>query len=100
MTDTVASLPSPGRYRWRVPLVLGITVVIAYLDRINITLALPLIAWFSPLRAVLPERFELLLPLMATVVGFVGPSYWLDRRARRRQDEIERPAPSAPSPVL
>lgn len=33
-----------GRRRWRLPVVLAMTVLIAYLDRINITLALPLIA--------------------------------------------------------
>ena len=44
MIERAKSLPSPGHYRWRVPVVLGITVIIAYLDRINITLALPLIA--------------------------------------------------------
>jgi hypothetical protein len=31
-------------HRWRVPAVLAITVFIAYLDRINISLAMPLIA--------------------------------------------------------
>ncbi|MEM1111982.1 MAG: MFS transporter [Pseudomonadota bacterium] len=33
-----------GSYRWRIPAVLGVTVLVAYLDRSNITLALPLIA--------------------------------------------------------
>ena len=33
-----------GGYRWRLPVVLCVTVLVAYLDRSNITLALPLIA--------------------------------------------------------
>ncbi len=34
----------PHQLRWRVPLVLSITTLIAYLDRLNISLALPLLA--------------------------------------------------------
>ncbi|MBB6522062.1 MFS transporter [Pseudoteredinibacter isoporae] len=45
-TDNCTALPtqavSPGR--WRIPLVLMITMYIGYLDRMNISLALPLIA--------------------------------------------------------
>jgi sugar phosphate permease len=35
---------SPGRVRWRIPFVLLVSVVIAYFDRLNISLALPKIA--------------------------------------------------------
>ena len=46
-----STAPAEAR-RWRMPAVLALTVLIAYLDRINITLALPLIAeqfaWTEP----------------------------------------------------
>ena len=73
MTEQVASLPSPGRYRWRVPLVLGITVIIAYLDRINITLALPLIAeQFQWSEAELQRNGGLLMSMFYVGYGLSG----------------------------
>ncbi len=73
MTDSVASLLSPGRYRWRVPLVLGITVVIAYLDRINITLALPLIAeQFEWTEAEIQRNGGLLMSMFYVGYGLSG----------------------------
>jgi sugar phosphate permease len=36
--------PNPGKLRWQLPAVLLVSVVIAYLDRLNVSLALPYIA--------------------------------------------------------
>jgi tight adherence protein C len=72
------------------------TAVVKYLGgRVVLMLALPLIVWFSPLRAAVPQHLEILVPLVAIAVAFVGPSYWIDRRTRRRQDEIDRHLPAA-----
>lgn len=72
------------------------TAVVKYLGgRVVLVLTLPLIVWFSPLRAAVPQQFVLLLPLVAMAVAFVGPSYWIDRRTRMRQDEVDRHLPAA-----
>ncbi|MEM8547465.1 MAG: MFS transporter [Pseudomonadota bacterium] len=64
---------APGRQRWRLPLALAITVVIAYLDRINITLAMPLIAaqygWND---AQMQDYGSLLMSLFYVGYGFSG----------------------------
>lgn len=63
--------------------------------RVVLVIALPLLAWLSPISSAVPARFEMFVPLVALVIGYVGPSYWLDRRTRRRQEEIDRHLPAA-----
>lgn len=41
---TITPIPSTGWQRWSIPTVLALTVFVAYLDRMNVSLALPLIA--------------------------------------------------------
>lgn len=65
-------------------------------SRVLLVALLPAIAWFSPIRGLVEARFELLLPIAALAIGFVGPSLWLDIATRRRQDAIDRDMP----PVL
>lgn len=62
-----------GDRRWRLPVVLALTALIAYLDRINITLALPLIAeQFAWTEAELQRNGSLLMSLFYVGYGLSG----------------------------
>jgi tight adherence protein C len=74
----------------------GPNALVSYLGgRVALALVLPALLWFSPLRLGLDPRYELLLPLLGLALGYVGPSYWVDRRIRKRQEEIDRHLPTA-----
>lgn len=63
--------------------------------RLLLALGLPLLAWLSPLPGLVSARYEIFVPMLALGIGFIAPSYWVDRRTRARQDEIERHLPAA-----
>ena len=63
--------------------------------RIALALVLPLLVWLSPLPGLVSERLEILVPLFAMAIGYIAPSYWLDKRTRARQEEIELHLPAA-----
>ena len=63
--------------------------------RILLALGLPIVAWLSPLPGLVAAQFELLVPFFALGLGYIAPSYWLDKRTRARQEEIERHLPAA-----
>ncbi len=64
-------------------------------SRLALALLLPVLAWFGPLRGFVPAHLEVLLPVVALAIGYVGPSWWVDRAMKRRQDEIDRHLPTA-----
>jgi len=67
-----STVPAQAR-RWRMPAVLALTVLIAYLDRINITLALPLIAeQYAWTEAELQRYGSLLMSLFYVGYGLSG----------------------------
>lgn len=63
--------------------------------RIVLALGLPVLVWLSPLPGLVSARFEILVPFFAMAVGFIAPSYWLDKRTGARQEEIELHLPAA-----
>ena len=63
--------------------------------RIALALALPVLVWLSPLPGLVSARFEMLMPVFALAIGYIAPSYWLDKRTRARQEEIELHLPAA-----
>jgi tight adherence protein C len=63
--------------------------------RILLALGLPVLVWLSPLPGLVSARFEIFVPFFALAIGYIGPSYWLDKRTRARQEEIERNLPAA-----
>ena len=63
--------------------------------RVVLVISLPLIVWLSPLYALTAGRFELFLPTLAMGLGYVGPSYFVDRKIKKRQEEIDRELPTA-----
>ena len=73
MAPPPSSPAHTGDRRWRLPVVLALTALIAYLDRINITLALPLIAeQFAWTEAELQRNGSLLMSLFYVGYGLSG----------------------------
>ena len=63
--------------------------------RIATAVGLPAVAWFLPLRSLVAPSFEMIVPVFALGLGYVGPSYYIDYRTKKRQREIHRELPIA-----